>query len=68
MLTPTEAQTRKTLIDPALTRAGWDLDDQDQVRFEIPVDDAAISAFPPSHLALPANLNPFGPLIDGGEP
>ena len=25
MPTPTEAQTRKTLIDPALTRAGWDL-------------------------------------------
>ena len=41
MPTPTEAQTRETLIDPALRRAGWDLNDPNQVRFEIPVDDVA---------------------------
>ena len=35
----TESQTRKSLIDPALRKAGWDVDDPDQVRTEIPVDD-----------------------------
>jgi type I restriction enzyme R subunit len=35
---PTESQTRRTLIDPALRKAGWDVDDPDQVRIEIPVD------------------------------
>jgi type I restriction enzyme R subunit len=34
-----EARTRKALIDPALERAGWDLQNPQQVRFEIPVDD-----------------------------
>ena len=38
MPAPTEAATRKTLIDPALRRAGWDLDDPSQVGIEIPVD------------------------------
>jgi type I restriction enzyme R subunit len=33
-----EARTRLTLIDPALGKAGWRLDDRTQVRFEIPVD------------------------------
>ncbi len=36
--TPTEKQTRKSLIDPALRRAGWDVDDSNQVGIEIPVD------------------------------
>ena len=45
MPTLTEAQTRRTLIDPALTRAGWDLNDQDQVRFEIPGDDFSPAAW-----------------------
>lgn len=36
---PTEAITRKKLIDPALERAGWDLSNPDLVREEIPVDD-----------------------------
>jgi len=36
--TPTESQTRKDLIDPALRKAGWDLDNPDQVGIEIPVD------------------------------
>ena len=36
---PNEAQTRKALIDPALKKAGWDVNNPDQVRIEIPVDD-----------------------------
>ena len=35
---PTEATTRINMIDPALRRAGWDVDDPDQVGIEIPVD------------------------------
>ena len=34
----TEAQTRENKIDPALTKAGWNLGNRSQVRFEIPVD------------------------------
>ena len=33
-----EARTRKELIDPALKRAGWDVDNPTQVGIEIPVD------------------------------
>ncbi len=33
-----EAKTRKELIDPALTKAGWNLKDKSQVDVEIPVD------------------------------
>ena len=35
---PTEAQTRKNLIDPALAQAGWNVTDSNQVGTEIPVD------------------------------
>ncbi len=35
---PTEAKTRKELIDPALKRAGWDVADPNRVGIEIPVD------------------------------
>lgn len=35
---PNEASTRKELIDPALLRAGWDINNSDQVGLEIPVD------------------------------
>jgi hypothetical protein len=35
---PSEARTRKELIDPALARAGWDVNDPARVRVEIPVD------------------------------
>jgi type I restriction enzyme R subunit len=42
---PTEAQTRRELIDPALKRAGWDLNNPDQVGFEIPVDDVDPAAW-----------------------
>jgi type I restriction enzyme R subunit len=34
---PTETQTRKDLIDPALKKAGWDMNNPDQVGTEIPV-------------------------------
>lgn len=37
MSTPTEARTRKELIDPALKKAGWDVNNPDQVRTEIPL-------------------------------
>lgn len=33
-----EAETRERLIDPLLERAGWNLQNRSQVRFEIPVD------------------------------
>ena len=33
-----EARTREDLIDPALLKAGWDLNNPQQVGFEIPVD------------------------------
>ncbi len=33
-----EAQTRQKLIDPALAKAGWDVNNKDQVGIEIPVD------------------------------
>jgi len=35
----TEAQTRQNLIDDALKKAGWDLDNPNHVGEEIPVDD-----------------------------
>jgi type I restriction enzyme, R subunit len=35
---PNEARTRKELIDPALKKAGWDVNNHDQVGLEIPVD------------------------------
>lgn len=35
---PTEAKTRKELIDPALQKAGWDVHNSEQVGLEIPVD------------------------------
>ncbi len=38
MSSPTEARTRKELIDPALKKAGWDINNPDQVGIEIPVD------------------------------
>ncbi len=38
LLDPNEAKTRKSLINPALKRAGWRLDDPAQVGREIPVD------------------------------
>ena len=38
MATPTEARTRKELIDPALEKAGWDVNNPDLVGIEIPVD------------------------------
>jgi len=42
---PTESQTRKTLIDTALARAGWDVTDPTQVGIEIPADDFSPQAW-----------------------
>ena len=33
-----EAKTRKELIDPALNKAGWDINNPAQVGLKIPVD------------------------------
>jgi type I restriction enzyme, R subunit len=38
LLNPNEATTRKKLIDPALHKAGWDVNNPHQVGLEIPVD------------------------------
>ncbi len=40
MLNVSEAKTRRDKIDPALSKAGWNLGNRSQVRFEIPVDGA----------------------------
>ncbi len=39
MSSPSKARTRKELIDPALERAGWDVNNPNQVGLEIPVDE-----------------------------
>src|SRR5688572_26849779 len=41
----TELQTRQLLIDQALSRAGWDLNDHTQVGQEIPVDGTSAFAW-----------------------
>jgi type I site-specific restriction endonuclease len=33
-----EAETRYNLIDPLITKAGWNLADRTSVSFEVPVD------------------------------
>ncbi|GAC1365983.1 MAG: DEAD/DEAH box helicase family protein [Ktedonobacteraceae bacterium] len=38
MFNPNEARTRKELIDPALSKAGWDVSNPNLVGLEIPVD------------------------------
>lgn len=38
MFNPNEAKTRKELIDPALSKAGWDVNNPSLVGLEIPVD------------------------------
>ena len=53
MPNPTEAKTRKELIDPALRKAGWDVNNPDQVGIEIPVD----GFDPQAWKALEARLN-----------
>lgn len=35
-MTPNEAQTRKNLIDQQIAKAGWNLNDKNEVRFEVP--------------------------------
>jgi type I restriction enzyme R subunit len=56
MATPTEARTRKELIDPALKKAGWDVDNHDLVGTEIPVDEFE----PQAWRALEAKLRRLG--------
>ncbi len=38
MSNPGEARTRRDLINPALRKAGWDINNPDQIGVEIPVD------------------------------
>ncbi|MFC2017608.1 hypothetical protein ACFLUD_04270, partial [Chloroflexota bacterium] len=38
MINPSEAKTRKELIDPALKKADWDVHNSARVGIEIPVD------------------------------
>jgi len=38
LINPSEAKTRKDLIDPALFKAGWNISDHSKVGQEIPVD------------------------------
>lgn len=45
MNNPSEAETRKELIDPALKKAGWDVTNPIQVGLEIPVDGSNVEAW-----------------------
>ena len=81
MTNPTEAQTRRELIDPALERAGWDLNNPDQVGFEIPVDDVDPAAWQalqtklralrdegvPYDVPLPAGITDYALYRENGE-
>jgi hypothetical protein len=60
----TEAKTRKALIDPALRKAGWDVDDPRLVGLEIPVDGTDASAW----RALRARLKELGGNFDANVP
>lgn len=35
-MNPNEAQTKKQLIDRQIAKAGWNLNDRNEVRFEVP--------------------------------
>ena len=81
MSNPTEAKTRRDLIDPALKRAGWDLDDPNQVGFEIPIDDTDPAAWQalqtklralrdegvPYDVQLPAGITDYALYRENGE-
>ncbi len=43
-MSPNEARTRKERIDPALYKAGWDINNSAQVGLEIPVDGSNAAA------------------------
>jgi predicted type IV restriction endonuclease len=51
MKTLNEAKTRYLMIDPAVTKAGWNLGNRSQFRFEIPVDgeDADLTVLNANH-------------------
>jgi len=40
-----KSKTRKELIDPALKKAGWDINNLTQVGLEIPVDGSNVEAW-----------------------
>jgi len=42
---PSEKRTRKELINPALKKAGWDINNHAQVGLEIPVDNSDVEAW-----------------------
>ncbi len=66
--TPTEAQTRKQLIDPALERAGWHLNNPDLIREEIPVDDSFRDASVPYDAPEPpAGITDYALYRENGE-
>jgi len=79
--TPNEARTRKELIDPALKRAGWDVEDHTKVRVEIPVDGFDPQAWqvlstklkhiqetgPAYNLGLPAGISDYALYRPNGE-
>jgi type I restriction enzyme R subunit len=78
---PTEAKTRKELIDPALEKAGWDVGNPDQVDIELPVDgfDPGVwqrleaklrrlrQAGVPYEIDLPAGVTDYAPCRPNGE-
>jgi type I restriction enzyme, R subunit len=41
LVNPSEAKTRKNLIDPALIKAGWNINDHNKVGQEIPIDNTS---------------------------
>ncbi|MGB8644422.1 MAG: DEAD/DEAH box helicase family protein [Anaerolineae bacterium] len=64
-MNPSEARTRKQLIDPALTRAGWNLHNPAQVGAEIPVDDPRPEAAHPDLLGAARDAPPDYALYSG---
>ena len=68
MSAPSEAQTRKGLIDPALERAGWHLNNPDLIREEIPVDDSfRDAAVPYDAPEPPAGITDYALYRENGE-
>ena len=64
---PNEAKTRKDLIDPALEKAGWDVDNRDLIGIEIPVDGFDPEAWQVLQVKL-EHLKKTGQFYDGELP
>ncbi len=76
-----EAKTRKDLIDPALKKAGWDINNRQQVGIEIPVDGFDPAAWHALHAelkrirdahqiyegTLPAGISDYALYLPNGE-